>query len=65
MDGMTVNLVKVFSATKARDREGLGTLVTAWLHANANVTVLKTIVTQSSDREYHCMSITLLAFRSA
>ncbi len=50
--------VKVFSATKAREREELGERISAWL-AERNVEIVDKIVTQSSDREFHCLSITL------
>ena len=55
-----VNVVKVFSATKARDRESLGEVVTAWLALNPGVRVLKTFVMLSSDSRFHCLSIVLL-----
>lgn len=51
--------VKVFSATKAREREELGENVTRWIKANPNLRVTDKIVTQSSDREFHCLTITL------
>jgi hypothetical protein len=51
--------VKVFSATKAREREELGENVTRWMAANPGVRVMDKIVTQSSDREFHCLTITL------
>lgn len=51
--------VKVFSATKARDRESLGDRVTEWLDSNPGVNVVNTVVTQSSDKEFHCLSITV------
>ena len=51
--------VKVFSATKAKDREELGDQITRWLRANPDVRVLDKIVTQSSDSEFHCITITL------
>jgi hypothetical protein len=50
---------KVFTATKARDREELGEVVTRWMQANPNARVLDKVVTQSSDREFHCLSITI------
>ena len=50
--------VKVFSATLARDRENLGERVTAWLRQGRKEVVDK-IVTQSSDSEFHCLTITL------
>lgn len=49
---------KVFTATKAKERSELGEEVTKWLAAN-NVEVVDKIVTQSSDSEFHCLSITL------
>ena len=54
-----INLVKVFSATKMKDREALGDLVTNWLTAHPDVEILKTEVLQSSDAEFHCYSIVL------
>ncbi len=51
--------VKVFSATKARDREELGETVTRWLRSNASVEVVDRVVSQSSDDEFHCLSIVL------
>jgi hypothetical protein len=50
---------KVFSATKAREREELSDRVNEWLGANPNIQVIDTVVTQSSDREFHCLSISL------
>jgi len=54
-----VSGVKVFTATKARDREALGEAVTAWLRNNPQAQIVDKIVTQSSDREFHCLTITL------
>ena len=52
--------VKVFSATKAREREMLGERITDWLDSNRNrYELVDTIVTQSSDREFHCLTITV------
>jgi hypothetical protein len=51
--------VKVFSATKAKEREELGEKVTIWIGRNPGVRVTDKIVTQSSDREFHCLTITL------
>mgnify|MGYP007130735300 FL=1 len=56
---MAFNGVKVFSATKAREREDLGKLITRWLRANQGVRIVDKVVTQSSDREFHCLTITL------
>jgi hypothetical protein len=51
--------VKVFSATKAADRESLGEKVTAWLRANPGNRIVRVSVTQSSDASFHCLSIVL------
>ena len=51
--------VKVFSATKAREREELGENVTRWIRDNPRARILDKIVTQSSDSEFHCLSITI------
>jgi hypothetical protein len=51
--------VKVFSATKAREREDLGEQVTHWIRNNPNARIIDKIVTQSSDREFHCLTITI------
>jgi len=49
--------VKVFSATKALEREKLGERITDWLQSTQDVTVLETIVRQSSDNQFHCLTI--------
>jgi hypothetical protein len=52
--------VKVFSATKQKDRDELGTTVTRWLRENRDtVEIVDKAITQSSDSEYHCVTITL------
>lgn len=51
--------VKVFTATKAKERESLGEMVTAWLRDNPRARIVDKIVTQSSDDQFHCLTITL------
>ncbi|HUL59338.1 MAG TPA: hypothetical protein VLU43_08700 [Anaeromyxobacteraceae bacterium] len=51
--------VKVFSATKAREREELGETVTRWLKSNADLEIVDRVVSQSSDNEFHCLSIVI------
>ncbi len=51
--------VKVFSATKAKERESLGESITQWLRSKQNIEIVDTVVTQSSDREFHCLAITI------
>jgi hypothetical protein len=53
------NGVKVFSATMASERDGLGDKITSWLRQNPHVKVVDTIVTQSSDAAFHCLAITI------
>ena len=56
---MSITGCKVFSATKARDRAELGDRVNDWLSANRNINVVDMVLTQSSDREFHCVTFTL------
>ena len=51
--------VKVFSATKARDRESLGETITGWIRDAGKIRIVDKVVTQSSDAEFHCLSITI------
>ena len=55
---MSFEGVKIFSATKAREREEISNRINDWLASN-DVEVVDDIVTQSSDREFHCLTITL------
>ncbi len=51
--------VKVFSATKAKERELLGEVITDWIRTHQDFDIVDKIVTQSSDSEFHCLTITL------
>jgi hypothetical protein len=51
--------MKVFSTTLARDREQMGETITRWLTDNSSLEIVDKIVTQSSDKEFHCLTITL------
>lgn len=51
--------VKVFSATKALERDALGEKITAWLDRHEEYTVVDTVIRQSSDNEFHCLTITI------
>lgn len=53
------NGVKVFAATKHEDRARLGETITDWLRQRPNIEIVDKIVTQSSDAEFHCVTITL------
>ncbi len=50
---------KVFSATKAKEREELGEQITRWIRHHPRCDIVDTIATQSSDNEFHCLTITL------
>ena len=52
--------VKVFTATKAREREGLGERITEWLRQSPPSEITDVQVTQSSDDEFHCLTISFL-----
>lgn len=58
-EGRTMMGAKVFTATKAKERDELGETVTRWIQANPNARIIDKVVTQSSDSEFHCLSITL------
>lgn len=51
--------VKVWSVTRAKDREALGDKITEWLR-DSRVVPTRTFVVQSSDRAYHCISVVML-----
>jgi hypothetical protein len=55
-----ITVVKVFTSTTARARGIMGELVTAWLASHPGVRVIEAVVTASSDRQFHCLSIVLL-----
>ena len=56
----TINLVKVFSVTKARERDELGERVTSWIAQNPEVKILRTFVSLTSDSRFHCLSMVLM-----
>lgn len=51
--------VKVFSTTLARDREAMGEAIGRWIAENPGIEVVDKEIRQSSDREFHCLTITL------
>lgn len=55
--------VKVFSATKYRDREVLGDFLTSWVSTQPDLEIVDHVVRQSSDVAYHCLSI-LIFYRT-
>lgn len=59
MSDRTFNGVKVFAATMFQDRADLGDKVTAWLAKHERYQIADVIVTQSSDHQFHCISISI------
>ena len=59
MPGAPFTGVKVFSTTLARDRETMGETITKWVRENPGLEIVDRVVTQSSDKEFHCLTITL------
>lgn len=52
--------VKVFSATMHRDRDGLGERITNWISAHCDeLEIVDKTVLQSSDNQYHCLTVSL------
>lgn len=49
--------VTVFSATTVQRRDRVGDEITAWLRAHPERVPVNTIVRQSSDTRFHCLSI--------
>ena len=58
-DTNSFNAVKIFSTTLARDREHMGETITQWIQANPGIEFVDRTVTQSSDKEFHCLTITI------
>jgi hypothetical protein len=50
--------VKVFSATKHQERATLGDQIGDWLKRSGAI-VIDTVVSLSSDSEFHCLAITV------
>jgi len=61
---LDVTGIQVFSATMPAQRANLGEVVTAWIAAHSNTTIVDITVTQSSDSDFHCLSITIAYCRS-
>lgn len=50
------NGVKVFSATMARTRTQLSEQITNWIQAHPEYEIVDTVVAQSSDDAFHCLT---------
>ena len=56
---MSITGLKVFSATKAKEREEISDRITEWLQANRNIEIVDKVVRQSSDHAFHCLTVVL------
>lgn len=56
---MDIDGAAVFSATMHKERNNLGREITSWLEKHPYVTIVDKMVKQSSDTDYHCLSIIL------
>jgi hypothetical protein len=52
--------MEIFSATKHNERQALGEWITRWLDANPAVKLVGKTVTQSSDSQFHCLTIVVI-----
>jgi len=50
---------EVFSSTMHRDRDAMGQKITAWLESHPDLEIVARDVLQSSDSQYHCVTIVL------
>jgi len=50
--------VQVFSATMAKTRDALSDRITSWLRNHPEYIPVDTVVTQSSDDGFHCLTLT-------
>lgn len=57
---MKCNGTQIFCATMNREREQLSDRVTDWLRDNPQVDIVDIRTLQSSDSEFHCITIVVL-----
>ena len=51
--------LRVFSATRARERQVLGDVITDWIRGHPEHELHDKVVLQTSDSEFHCLTIVL------
>jgi hypothetical protein len=56
---MQIDGASVFSETLAKRRGVLGERITGWIADNSDKEIVDKIVTQSSDSEFHCLTVVL------
>jgi putative lipoic acid-binding regulatory protein len=55
--GVMFDGLKVFSATMHAVRDQLGETVTAWIREHVEFEITECVVRQSSDAQFHCITI--------
>ncbi len=53
------NGVEIFTVTKAKERDKLSQTITGWINANRAITIVDYKITQSSDSEFHCLTVAI------
>ena len=56
------NAIKIFSATMAKERSNIGEVATDWISTmsrHKGFDIVDTTITQSSDNEFHCLTIAI------
>jgi len=51
--------IAIFSATKFKEREELGETITRWIKDHSSYQIVDTVVRQSSDASFHCLTIAI------
>ena len=59
MEDKSFDGIQIFSATKFKEREVLGETITRWLKDHSSYTIVDTVVRQSSDASFHCLSVAI------
>lgn len=57
--------LRLFAATKSRDREALGERITEWIRSHPECRLVDKMVLQSSDAQFHCLTIVLFFYYPA
>ena len=59
VEDVSFNGVAIFSATKFKEREELGEVITRWIKDHPSLTIVDTEVRQSSDASFHCLTVAI------
>ncbi|MBW2261148.1 MAG: hypothetical protein JRG91_04175 [Deltaproteobacteria bacterium] len=59
MEDKSFDGIHIFSATKFKEREVLGETITRWMKEHSSYKIVDTVVRQSSDASFHCLSVAI------